>query len=151
MSTLKATLQTDVTKHLKAGNAVELLTVRNVLGEIERKELAGRERVELTDLEVISILKKQAASRRDNAAIFTDKLNQPDRAAQEIAEAEVIETYLPVGLTEAEATAIVEAAITEVGATDLSGLGSVMKLVKGEINGRYDGGAVAALVKAKLS
>jgi len=150
MTTLKETLQADVVKHLKARSTNELTTVRNVLGEIERKELAGKERVELSDVEVIAVLKKQAASRREVAANY-ESLGRPEDAAQEISEAVIIEAYLPAALTEADVEAIVVDAIAQTGAESMRQMGDVMKIVTPAVAGRFDGSAVAALVKAKLA
>ena len=88
--TLKEQLQADVTAHMKAGRKLELTTVRNVLGEIGTREKSGKTPVDLTDQEVISLLQKEAAKRRDTARIYVEA-GQQDRADAEIAEAEVIE------------------------------------------------------------
>jgi len=110
MSALKQQLKSDVVTHMKAGNKVALATVRNVLGEIETKEKAGKTPVDLDDQQVTSLLQKEAAKRRETAHIYAEA-GESGRADAEIAEAEVIEVYLPQPLTEAEAQAIVEEVI----------------------------------------
>ena len=94
MSTLKERLKADVTAYMKAGNRTALTTVRNVLGEISTREKSGKTPVELDDVQVASLLQKEAAKRRDTARIYTEA-GETGRAAAEIAEAEVIEAYLP--------------------------------------------------------
>ena len=151
---LKEQLKGDVVVHMKAGNRVALTTVRNVLGEIETREKSGKTPVELDDLQVTALLQKEAAKRRDTAATYS-AAGHDDRAQAEIAEAEVIETYLPKALTRAEAEAIVDGVIAELGADGIvltmRSMGAVMKSVTPKIGGRFDGKAVSEMVKARLA
>ncbi|MEW1804942.1 GatB/YqeY domain-containing protein [Pseudarthrobacter sp. NPDC080039] len=151
---LKEKLKGDVVVHMKAGNKVALTTVRNVLGEIETREKSGRTPVDLDDLQVTALLQKEAAKRRDTAATYSAAGRQ-DRAQAEIAEAEVIEAYLPTALTRPEAEEIVDGVIAELG-TDgaeltMRSMGAVMKLVTPRIGGRFDGKAVSEIVKSRLA
>lgn len=150
---LKEKLKGDVVVHMKAGNKVALTTVRNVLGEIETREKSGKEPVELDDLQVTALLQKEAAKRRDTAATYAAAGHQ-NRAQAEIAEAEIIEAYLPKALSRGEAEAIVEEVIAGLRAdgSDLSmrSMGVVMKSVTPKIGGRFDGKAVSDMVKARL-
>ncbi|MFF2347220.1 GatB/YqeY domain-containing protein [Pseudarthrobacter sp. NPDC058119] len=151
---LKEQLKGDVVVHMKAGNRVALTTVRNVLGEIETREKSGKTPVELDDLQVTALLQKEAAKRRDTAATYS-AAGHDDRARAEIAEAEVIEGYLPKALTRAEAEAIVDGVIRELGADgaalSMRSMGAVMKSVTPKIGGRFDGKAVSEIVKARLA
>lgn len=152
--TLKERLKDDVVVHMKSGNKVALTTVRNVLGEIETKEKSGKTPVELDDLQVTSLLQKEAAKRRDTAGTYQAAGHQ-DRAQAEIAEAEVIEAYLPKALTRDEAEAIVDEVIAGLKAdgAELSvrSMGVVMKSVTPKIAGRFDGKAVSEIVKSRLT
>ena len=151
---LKEQLKNDVVVHMKAGNRVALTTVRNVLGEIETREKSGKTPVGLDDLQVTALLQKEAAKRRDTAATYT-AAGHDDRAEAEIAEAEVIEAYLPKALSRAEAEAIVDGVIAELGADGdvltMRSMGTVMKSVTPKIGGRFDGKAVSEIVKARLA
>ncbi|MDF2498131.1 GatB/YqeY domain-containing protein [Arthrobacter koreensis] len=152
--TLKEQLQADVTAHMKAGRKLELTTVRNVLGEIGTREKSGKTPVDLTDQEVISLLQKEAAKRRDTARIYVEA-GQQDRADAEIAEAEVIEAYLPQALSEEDVTAIVDSVIAELKASGtelgMRSMGQVMKPVTAKVAGRYDGKAVSDIVRSRLA
>jgi uncharacterized protein YqeY len=154
MGTLKERLQADVVGHMKAGNRTALTTVRNVLGEITTREKSGKTPVELDDAQITALLQKEAAKRRDTARIYTEA-GEADRAAAEIAEAEVIEAYLPAPLTEADVEAIVDEAIAdlEAGGTELSPrqMGLVMKPVTAKVAGRFDGKAVSEIVRRRLA
>ena len=153
MSTLKEKLKTDVVTHMKAGNKLALSTVRNVLGEIETREKGGKSPVEFDDAQVTTLLQKEAAKRRDTAAIYTEA-GEADRAAAEVAEAEIIEAYLPQPLTADEAAGIVDRIITalvaEQGALSIRQMGVAMKPVTAEIAGRFDGKAVSEMVRKRL-
>ena len=154
MESLKDRLRTDMTAHLKAGNKVELTTVRNLLGEINTREKGGKTPLELDDAAVISLLQKEAARRRETAVTYTEA-GQLDRAAAEEREAAVIEGYLPAALTEDEAKAIVADIVADLraGGTELGmrQMGTVMKQVTEKVAGRFDGKALSNMVRAELA
>ena len=152
--TLKEQLQADMKTHMKAGNRTALMTVRNVLGEIETREKSGKTPVELDDVQVVSLLQKEAAKRRDTAGIYRDA-DETERADAEVAEAEIIEAYLPAPLTAADVLAIVDEVIADLSAagTELSmrQMGAVMKPVTAKVAGRFDGKAVSEIVRSRLA
>jgi uncharacterized protein YqeY len=150
---LKERLKEDVVAHMKAGNKTALTTVRNVLGEISTREKSGKTPVELDDAQVTTLLQKEAAKRRDTARIYTEA-GEEDRAAAELAEAEVIEAYLPKALTREEVETIVDAVIATLRAEgqglSLRSIGVVMKPVTAEVAGRFDGKTVSEIVRGRL-
>ncbi|QQQ63025.1 GatB/YqeY domain-containing protein [Paenarthrobacter ureafaciens] len=150
---LKDRLKADVVEHMKAGNKTALTTVRNVLGEITTREKSGKTPVDLDDAQVTSLLQKEAAKRRDTARIYTEA-GESERAAAEVAEAEIIEAYLPQPLTREEVEAIVDEEIAALKASGqelaMRSLGAVMKPVTAKVAGRFDGKAVSEIVRARL-
>jgi uncharacterized protein YqeY len=86
-----------------------------------------------------------------------DSINQYETAGRqeladiEIAEINVIQDFLPAALSDAEISAMVAAAVTETGASSMADMGKVMGILKPQIQGRADGGAVSGLVKAALN
>ncbi|MGO4187652.1 GatB/YqeY domain-containing protein [Pseudarthrobacter sp. TAF60_1] len=154
MTSLKERLHADVVTHMKERNKTALTTVRNVLGEIETREKSGKTPIELDDAQVTSLLQKEAAKRRDTAKIYTDA-GEAGRAAAELAEAEVIEAYLPSALTAAEVESIVDETIAGLRAEGvepgLRQMGAVMKPVTARIAGRFDGKAVSEIVRSRLA
>ena len=154
MTTLKERLHADVVSHMKDRNKVALTTVRNVLGEIETREKSGKTPIVLDDSQVTSLLQKEAAKRRDTARIYTEA-GEAERAAAEIAEAEVIEAYLPKPLTAAEVETIVDEAIAALKADgvglSMRQLGAVMKPVTATVAGRFDGKTVSEIVRNRLA
>lgn len=153
MSTLKQQLKNDVVTHMKAGNKVALTTIRNVLGELETREKGGKTPVEFDDAQLITLLQKEAAKRHDTARIYTEA-GEADRAAAELAEADVIEAYLPQPLDAAAAQAIVDRVISgleaEQGKLSMRQMGVAMKPITAEIAGRFDGKAISEMVRKRL-
>lgn len=154
MSTLKERLQSDLVTHMKSGDRTALTTVRNVLGEIETREKSGKSPVALDDAQLTSLLQKEASKRRETAEIYT-QAGEDSRAAAELAEAQVIEAYLPQPLTREEVEGIVDDAIASLRAhgaeLSLRQMGQVMKPVTAVVAGRFDGKAVSEIVRARLA
>ncbi|WP_077489449.1 GatB/YqeY domain-containing protein [Sinomonas mesophila] len=153
MSTLKERLHADLVTHMKSGDKTALGTIRNVLGEIETREKSGKTPVALDDAQVTALLQKEATKRRETATIYTGA-GEAERAAAEIAEAEVIEGYLPRPLTRAEVEEIVDRVIAGLRAEgqepSVRQMGAVMKPVTAEVAGRFDGKAVSEIVRTRL-
>lgn len=154
MSTLKERLHADVVAHMKDGNRVALTTVRNVLGEIETREKSGKTPIELDDAQVTALMQKEAAKRHDTARIYTEA-GQEGRATAELAEAEVIEAYLPQPLTAGEVESIVDETIEALRAegaeVSIRHMGAIMKPVTAKVAGRFDGKAVSEIVRSRLA
>ena len=91
-----------------------------------------------------------AKQRRESAQIYTEQ-NRPDLAEPELAEAAVIESYLPQPMSEAELEEAIKAIIAEVGATSVKEMGKVMGAASKKLAGKADGKAISEKVKALLS
>lgn len=150
MTTLKDTLKADLTVNLKARNELETTTLRSVLGAIQTQEKAGKTAVEFDDAQVEAVLAKELKKRRETAAEYA-RVNVPDRAAREQAEADFIASYLPEGLSEDEVKAIVAEVVAGFDAPSMRDFGAIMKQVVAQVKGRADGKLVSELVKAQLS
>jgi uncharacterized protein YqeY len=146
--TLKARIQSDMKEALKAGDKDRLKVVRMMMAAIKQIEID--ERRELGDAEINSVLTKMVKQRRESIRQFTDGDRQ-DLADVEIAEITVLENYLPEPLSEDELDAIINAAISETGASGMRDMGKVMGIVKAQAEGRADMGAVSGRVKSRLS
>lgn len=150
MSTLKDTLQADLTAAIRARDAVRTGTLRMALAAITTEEVSGTTAHELSDADVVRVLTKEAKKRREAVAAYTEA-RRPELAAAEEAELAVLTAYLPAQLGAAEVEALVTRVIGEVGATGMPQLGLVMKTLQPLVAGRADGAAVAALVRQKLA
>ncbi|GAA4878100.1 GatB/YqeY domain-containing protein [Serinicoccus chungangensis] len=146
---LKATLQQDLTAAMRAKDKVRAGTLRMTLSAVTTEEVAGKQARELSDDEVLRVITKEAKKRREAAEAYTGA-SRPELAAQEEAELEVLEAYLPAQLSDAELDELARAAVAESGATDMRGMGQVMKVLQPRVAGRAEGGRVAASVKQAL-
>lgn len=145
---LKDTLTADMKSALKAGDKDRLKVVRLLLADIKRVEVDSRS--ELDEAALLAVVEKAVKQRRDSIEQFR-KGGRDDLAAIERAELDVISSYLPEPLSEAEVEALVDSAIAETGAESLRDMGKVMAAIKSKAAGKADMGAVSARVKAKLA
>ena len=132
---------------MKAGEKDRLKVVRLILAAIKQIEIDKR--IELDDAAVLGVIEKMVKQRRDSIDQF-QKGNRQDLADIEIAEIEILDTYLPEQLSDAEVDALIDAAISSTGADSIRDMGKVMGQVKAQAAGRADMGAVGAKVKARL-
>ena len=150
MSELKNKLQSDLNGAIKSRNTVVAETIRMVLSAITNEEVAGKEKRELSDAEVITVLTREAKKRREAAEAFENG-GRADRAAAERAEGEVIASYLPEQLTEDDIKKLIAETIAAVGAAGPSDMGQVMGSLKAKVAGKADGALVSSLVKEALN
>lgn len=146
-SSLKIRLQDAMKAALRARERTRLDAIRLMLAEVQRIEVD--ERVQLDDARVLAVLDKMTKQRRDSAAQYRSA-GRDELAAQELAEIEIIASFLPTALTPVEITALIEQAIASSGAGSARDMGKVMAILKPELQGRADIGAVSAQVKARL-
>ncbi|QKX17038.1 GatB/YqeY domain-containing protein [Microbulbifer sp. YPW1] len=147
MSTLKETLAAATKDAMKAREKARLATLRLVNAEIKRVEVD--ERIELDDARILALLDKMTKQRRDSITQY-EKAGRPELAEVEQQEIDVIQEFLPEQLSEAEIQEIVAAAVKETGASSMADMGKVMALVKPQVQGRADMGAVSKFVKASF-
>ena len=105
---------------------------------------------ELSEAEELKIVQKQVKQRKDSAAVFAEQ-GRSDLAEPELAEAAVLEQFLPEALSEEEIGKIVEKTIADVGAEGMKDMGKVMGIVSQQLAGKADGKTISAIVKAKLT
>lgn len=150
---LKEQLHDDMTHAMKARDLTTLGVLRMALAAITNAEVAGDEARELSDEEVLKVLQREVASRKDSAEAYTAG-NRPELAAKELTEVEILQRYLPAALTEEELGQIVDEEVAAVRASgeepSMRQMGAVIKAVNARAQGRADGGTVAAMVKRKL-
>jgi uncharacterized protein YqeY len=147
-ASLKATITAAMKTAMKARDKERLGTIRLIQSEFKRIEVD--ERIELDDARVLAVLDKMVKQRRDSADQY-QKAGRDELAAQENFEISVIQEFLPAQLDEAELEAMVDAAIAATGASGMQGMGAVMGVLKPQVQGRADVGAVSKLVKARLT
>ncbi len=132
---------------MRAKEKQRLQVIRQMQAEFKRIEVD--ERIELDDARVLVVLDKMTKQRRDSAQQYTEA-QRPELAEQENYEISVISDFLPAALNDDEIAAIIERAITDSGASSMQEMGKVMGLVKPQVQGRADMGAISGLIKAQL-
>ncbi|MDN5923485.1 MAG: GatB/YqeY domain-containing protein [Xanthomonadales bacterium] len=145
---LKQRLVEDMKAAMRAGEKPRLGVIRLILAAI--KQIEVDERIELDDAQVLGVFARMLKQRRDSLTQF-EAAGREDLAAQERFEIEVIQTYMPTPLSEAELDAMITAAISETGASSPRDMGKVMALVKTRSAGRADMAAVSQRIKAALA
>jgi uncharacterized protein YqeY len=144
---LKERIQEDVKDAMRAKDKPRLATIRLITAAIKQREVD--ERIELDDTQVLVVLDKMCKQRRESISQF-EQAGRDDLAAQEKAELELIQQYLPEQLSEAEINELIDAAMQATGASSMKDMGKVMGQLKPKLQGRADMGAVSALIKARL-
>lgn len=140
----------DIKAAMLARDKVRLEALRGVKKEfLEAKTAKGGDGT-LSDDAAMKILVKMVKQRKESAEIYNTQ-NRPELAANELAEAAVIEEYLPKQLSEDELTAELQKIIAQVGATSAKEMGKVMGVASKALAGRADGKAISAKVKELLA
>ena len=140
----------DIKSAMLAKDKVRLEALRGIKKEFLEAKTAKGADGELTDDMAMKILAKMGKQRKESAQIYTEQ-NRPDLAEPELAEAAVIETYLPKQMNEEELTEALKAIIAQVGATTPQEMGKVMGVATKQLAGRADGRAISAKVKELLA
>lgn len=142
-------VKSDLTAAMKAGDRSRVDALRLVLSALQKAEKsvpAG----EFSEADAEAVLRRERKQRLEAAESYR-AAGRDDRAAAELADVPVIEAYLPAALSDDELAALVDEAVKETGAASIRDMGRVMGLVTARGEGRVDGAAAAALVRARLA
>ena len=145
---LKERITEDMKTARRGAQKERLGTVRMILAGIKQREVD--ERVSLDDPQVLAVIDKMVKQRKESIAQFAAG-GRADLAAKEAAEIALLQEYLPTPLSAAEIEVLIRAAIAKSGAASIKDMGKVMGLLKSELAGRADMGAVSAQIKQKLA
>jgi uncharacterized protein YqeY len=132
---------------MRAKDKPTLSTIRLILAEIKRIEVD--ERIDVDNDRVITVLDKMLKQRRDSITQFR-AASREDLAEIEEAEMTIIQSFLPAQLSEQEIAELVAEAIKASGAESMKDMGKVMGILKPQLQGRADIGAVSGKIKAAL-
>ena len=144
---LKDRITDDVKDAMRARDKPRLATLRLITAAIKQQEVD--ERIELDDTQLLSLLDKMCKQRRESISLF-EKAARDDLIAQEVSELEIIKSYLPEQLGEAEIALLIDETMAATGAASIKDMGKVMGQLKPKLQGRADMGAVSAMIKARL-
>lgn len=133
---------------MKSGDTIWLGTLRLLLSEIKNKEIEKRS--ELTDSDVVQIIKKMIKQREESYQIYIDN-NRNELAEIELNEIKILENYLPNQMSEQNMIDIVNTSIISVNATKMSDMGKVMGVIKKLDTSTMDMSFISKTIKEKLS
>ena len=143
-------IQADMVSAMKAKETVRLASLRAIKAAIMLAKTAEGATGEITDQEIVKIIQKLVKQRKESAQQY-NAAGRPELAENELAEAAVMEVYLPTQLSEAELEAELTKIIAEVGATTPQEMGKVIGVATKKLAGLADGRAISAAVKKLLS
>ena len=144
------TISGDIKAAMLARDKVRLETLRGVKKEFLEAKTAKGGDGELSDDAAMKILVKMHKQRKESAAIFSQQ-NRQDLAENELAEAAIIEEYLPKQMSEEELTAALKEIIAQTGASSAKDMGKVMGVASKQLAGKAEGKAISAKVKELLA
>jgi hypothetical protein len=145
---LEVTIMTAIKEAMKAKDQVALAALRAVKSELLLAKTSGDSATINEDAEV-KLLQKLVKQRKDSARIY-DEQNRVDLSEPELAQAAVLEQFLPVQLSEEDVTKVVKDIIAQTGAASMQDMGKVMGMASSQLAGKADGGTISMIVKAQL-
>ncbi|OGW76311.1 MAG: aspartyl-tRNA amidotransferase [Omnitrophica bacterium RIFCSPHIGHO2_02_FULL_49_9] len=145
---LQEQIDLDLKKSLKSKESLRVSALRLLKTAIHNRAIEKKQDV-LDDKDILDIIQKQVKQRRDSIEGF-QRGNRDDLVAKEKQELEILQSYLPKQLSEAELTAIIQKVIQSLGVVNKSDVGKVMKAVMNELKGRADGKEINKIVSSLL-
>ena len=143
-------ISSDIKAAMLARDKQRLEALRGVKKEFLEAKTAKGSDGDLPDETAMKILVKMVKQRKDSAQIYIEQ-NRPELAEGELAEAKIIEEYLPQQMTEEELETALKAIIAETGATPAKDMGKVMGIATKQLAGKAEGKAISAKVKELLA
>jgi uncharacterized protein YqeY len=133
---------------MRSKDSARLGTIRLLLAAIKQKEVD--ERIELVDVDIVSIIDKMLKQRRDSIEAF-NKADRKDLVKKEEFELKVLQDYMPQQLTEQEVEKVIIDAIESAGANSMKDMGAIMNILKPKLAGKTNMADVSQKIKTKLT
>lgn len=135
---------------MKGGEEMKmrLQVLKNLKSEIVKEE-GGKK--EMTDTEIINKIRKSIEALEENIKFYNqDTEDRTEAIAEANEEIAVLQSFMPVMMTEAEIETAVDEILTETGVTDMKGMGRVMGTFIKQYAGKADNGIASTIIKSKL-
>lgn len=145
---LKEQLKSDLKDAMRTKDILKRDTIRAINTMI--KQIEVDQRVELNDEDVIKLIQRGIKQREEAISQFKEA-SRDDLVKNEQDQIGIFELYLPKQLTDDELQTIIQAIITEVGATTMKDMGKIMNPAKTKIGGSADGKRINEMVKKLLA
>jgi hypothetical protein len=148
---LRERFTADMKEAMKAGDKGRLGAIRLIQAALKDKDIEARGtgKDPLSDEEILALLQKMVKQRQESITMY-EQGGRQELAQQERNEVEVISSYLPKQMDEAEVKAAIEAAIAETGAASMKDMGKVVGSLRAKYAGRMDFAKASGLVKDML-
>jgi uncharacterized protein YqeY len=146
--TLPERIDADLKDAMRAKDAGKLAVLRGLKSALKYAAIEKPDAI-LDEAAATQVIRKQVKQRHDSIESF-EKGGRPELAAKEKEELEILNAYLPKGLSAEELSALVRETIAEAGATSKAQMGAVMKALQAKVAGRADGRALSAEVQKQL-
>ncbi len=146
---LEKDIMTAMKEAMKAKDQTALAALRAVKSEILLAKTSGDDG-ELSSDDEIKLVQKLVKQRKDSARIFSEQ-NREDLSEPELAQAAVLEKFLPEQLSEEEVTKVVIDIIAKTGAAGMKDMGKVMGMANQQLAGKADGRTISTIIKAQLT
>lgn len=143
-------IDADLKAAMLAKDEVRKLTIRGIKKEIIEARTAPGATGDVTDEDVVKIVSKMLKQRKESATIYVEQ-GRPELADSELAEAAILEVYLPKQLSSEELTAALKAIMEQVGAQDPKDMGKVMGVASKQLAGKVEGRVLSDTVKQLLN
>lgn len=150
---IREQLKKALVEALKSKDEKKTATIRLINAAIKDKDIEARPKGitdGIDDTAILSLLQGMVKQRKESIEMYKQG-NRADLVEAEQAEIDIINTFLPQQMTEAEAKAAIAAIIEKTGATSIKDMGKVMGAVKAQYAGQMDMGMASQLIKAVLS
>jgi len=142
----------DLKKAMQGKDKLIVSVLRMLISAIRNKEISLRkgERIEMTDNQIIEVIKSEIKKRKDSVEAYVQGGRQ-DLADKEKKEEEMLKKYLPPQIPEEELEKIIREMIISIGEVSEKNFGKIMGQVMSKVKGRADGNKVSEVVKKFLS
>lgn len=141
-------LREDLKQAQLSRDELKVSTLRLLLSELTYAKVAKQTEV-LSDEDIIAVVQKAVKQRKESIESFK-KGGRDDLASKELAELEILQSYLPEQISDEELTKVIGEAITNTGASGMADMGKVIGAVMGKVGQRAEGARVSQLVREKL-
>lgn len=135
---------------MKAKDKVRLEALRGIKKALIEAKTSKTASEELSDADAQKIIAKLAKQGKESAAIFQSQ-NREDLAETELAQAAIMDEFLPAQLSEEKVEEIVKEIIAKVGASSMADMGKVMGVASKQLAGQADGKVISGIVKKLLA
>ncbi|MFA7044045.1 MAG: GatB/YqeY domain-containing protein [Bacteroidales bacterium] len=143
-------IDADLKSAMLARDEVRKLTIRGIKKEIIEAKTAPGANGEVSDDTILKIVAKLLKQRKDSAAIYSEQ-GRADLAENELAEAAVLETYMPKQMSAEELDAAIRDMIAQTGAQGPKDMGKVMGVATKKLAGKAEGRVISETVKRLLN